>query len=68
MTREDAYSFACQWAWISPHAVRGFTVPEQAAGRNMLQYFELVRCAPLLLALCLAVLDSRDVGARVRLV
>ena len=56
LTHEDAYSFACQCAWISPHSVRGWTVPEQAAGRNMLQHVGLVRCAPLLLALCVAAL------------
>ena len=68
LTREDAYSFACGYAWFTPHAVRGYTVPEQAAGRNVQQFLGLVRCAPLLLVLCLAVLEWRDVLARVRLV
>ena len=51
LTREDAYSFACHGAYGCPTCVRGWTALEKAAGRDMLQWFGLVRCPPLVGAL-----------------
>ena len=38
LTHEDTYSFACLHAWVPPHAVRGWTAPERAAGRTVMQW------------------------------
>eukprot|EP01043_Picozoa_sp_COSAG02_P003994 COSAG02_NODE_101_length_36804_cov_125.342951_7_plen_185_part_00 len=43
LTYEDAYSYACLWAWAAPHGVRGWTVPQKAAGRNLMQWLDIVR-------------------------
>ena len=41
--REDAYSFACMYAWVQPGWVRGITAPEAAAGRTVMEFFHIVR-------------------------
>ena len=41
--REDAYSFACMYAWMQPGYVRGITAPEAAAGRTLMEFFRTVR-------------------------
>eukprot|EP01043_Picozoa_sp_COSAG02_P047004 COSAG02_NODE_4461_length_5336_cov_3.180829_1_plen_238_part_10 len=41
--REDAYSFACMCAWMSPAFVRGVTAPEAAAGRTVMEHMRTVR-------------------------
>ena len=41
--RKDAYSFACIYAWMQPGWVRGFTAPEAAAGRTVMEYLRTVR-------------------------
>ena len=41
--REDAYSFACMHAWQLPAYARGFTAPEAAAGRTVMECIRIVR-------------------------
>eukprot|EP01043_Picozoa_sp_COSAG02_P061595 COSAG02_NODE_8309_length_2622_cov_99.290527_2_plen_200_part_00 len=41
--REDAYSFACMHAYAPPAYARGFTAPEAAAGRTVMECIRTVR-------------------------
>ena len=42
LTRADAMSYACLWAWFAPANVRGLTAPEAAAGRTVMEYMDIV--------------------------
>ena len=64
LTREDAYSCACVYAWTGPATVRGFTAPMAAAGRTVMEFLRIVSAlclfvfpvwlVPLVLLRCLA--------------
>ncbi len=43
LTRTDAYSFACLFAFWTPAWVRGLTAPEAAAGRTTMEMMRIVR-------------------------
>ena len=43
LAREDAYSWACVYAWVAPAYVLGATAPEAAAGRTPMELLRTVR-------------------------